>query len=335
MPSLSTPHLSIAYTDTGPRGAPVVLLIHGWPDDASAWDQVARRLNAAGLRTVVPTLRGFGDTRLDEAAPRTGNSGVHALDTMALMDGLGVDRFFVAGHDWGANIAEALAVGWPERVAALAMLASPPRLGGAPVPAFWEAQRQWYHWFMATKVGEAAVRADRRGFAHRHWVNWGPPGWFAESTFQKVAKSWDNPDWVDVTLHSYRSRWGEAEPDPASAALEDKVRATETLSLPALFVRGEADGVSPPAASAQVRRKFTGPFKLLSLPDVGHFPHREAPVEVARELARLFGGNVRRAVGAPRVSKSGLVAGIALASAAAVAALAVSDVGGRSKPTRF
>ena len=142
MAVLETDTLALAYDDDGPREGPVVLLLHGWPDDVSTWDDVRLALHGAGLRTVVPSLRGFGATRfLGPAAPRTANSGIHALDMIALMNGLGVDRFMVAGHDWGSNIAEALAVGWPRRVERMAMLATPPRLGGMPSPPFWHAQR--------------------------------------------------------------------------------------------------------------------------------------------------------------------------------------------------
>ena len=289
MPSIDTPDLTVSYREGGAADAPVVLLLHGWPDDASTWDAVAPALNAAGLRTIAPTLRGFGDTRFrDDAAPRTGNSGIHAMDQIALMDELGIERFMIAGHDWGSNIAEALAVGWPERVERIAMLSTPPRLGGMPTPPFWHAQLQWYHWFMATACGEEAVRADRKGFAHIHWVNWAPPGWFDEATFEAVARSFQNPDWADVTLHSYRSRWDEAEPDPRSQWLEDKVKATTSLSLPAIYIQGDADGVNPPAASKQVPEKFSGPFEYFRLQGVGHFPQREAPEVVARHLIGLF-----------------------------------------------
>ena len=229
MPIVDTEFVTIAYQDRGPRDGAPVLLIHGWPDDASTWDEVAPALAGHGFRVIVPTLRGFGGTRLKEGVPRTGNSAMLALDMIALLDGLGVGRFMVAGHDWGSNAAEALAVGWPERVERLAMLSTPPRLGGMPTPPFEQAQRQWYHWFMATARGAGAVRADRRAFTHLHWVNWSPPAWFDEATFQRVAASFDNPDWADVTLHSYRARWGEAEPDPRSVWLEDKVKATTTL----------------------------------------------------------------------------------------------------------
>ncbi|MGI4730779.1 MAG: L-dopachrome tautomerase-related protein, partial [Janthinobacterium lividum] len=158
-----------------------------------------------------------------------------------------------------------------------------------------------------------------------HWVNWSPPGWFGEATFRKVARSFDNPDWVDVTLHSYRARWDEAEPDPRSRWLEDKVKATQTLSLPALYVQGELDGVNPPSASRQVPAKFTGPFEYVELPGVGHFAPREAPDAVAAHLVTLFGGTATPAQEPHRMtSKKGLIAGLALAGAAAVAVAAAT-----------
>ena len=291
MPIAQTELLDVAYADTGHADGPVVLLLHGWPDDLTTWDAVAARLNAAGLRTITPSLRGFGDTRFRSMdTPRTGNSGRLAIDAIELMDALGIERFCIAGHDWGSNMAEALAVGWPERVARIAMLSTPPRLGGMPTPPFWHAQRQWYHWFQATERGAQAVRDDCNGFAHIMWENWAPEGWFDEATFEAVARSFENPDWADVTLHSYRSRWDEAEPDPSSVWLEDEVKATKTLSLPALFFQGEVDGVNPPQVSESVAEKFTGPFERILLPGVGHFPTREAPDAVAERLIMHFTG---------------------------------------------
>ena len=290
MPVIAAGDLDIDYEDAGPADGPAVLLLHGWPDDRSSWRPVAAVLNERGLRTITPSLRGFGQTRFTSAAaPRTGNSAMLALDAIALLDALGIERFSVAGHDWGSNAAEALAVGWPARVQRLAMLATPPRLGGMPTPPFEQTQRQWYHWFMATKRGAEAVRADRRGFAHIHWVNWSPPGWFDEAIFERVACAFDNPDWVDVTLHSYRARWDEAEPDPRSQWLEDRVRSTKTLSLPTLYFQGEADGINPPSASRFVAEKFSGPFERVMLSGVGHFTQREAPGEVAKRLVAHFG----------------------------------------------
>ncbi len=282
--------LDVALFDEGPRDGPVVLLLHGWPDDPGTWAAVSPTLNAAGLRTVTPALRGFGGTRfLDASTPRTGNSGVLAYDAIDLMDALGIARFFVAGHDWGSNAAEALALGWPERVPRIAMLSTPSRLGGMPTPPFPQCQRQWYHWFQATARGAKAVHGDRRGFARIMWDNWSPPGWYDEATFEAAARAFENPDWADVTVHSYRARWDEAEPDPRSAALEQRIQATQRIDTPTLYLSGAADGVNPPEAAKDVPAKFSGAFEAILLDGVGHFPTREAPDLVAAALIRHFG----------------------------------------------
>ncbi|WP_116090299.1 alpha/beta fold hydrolase [Sphingomonas crusticola] len=289
MPTIKTDLLEIDYRDEGPVEAPAVLLLHGWPDDASTWDAVGQRLNEAGFRTIAPSLRGFGNTRfLSPETPRTGNAAVLALDTMVMMDRLGIVRFFVAGHDWGSNVAEALAVGWPNRVARLAMLSSPPRLGGVATPPFWHARLLWYQWFQATQLGADAVREDPKGFARTMWENWSPAGWFDDALFDRVAQSFENPDWAEITIHSYRARWGETAVDPRSEWLEENVRKAKTLTLPFLYIQGEADGVDPPSVSANIAAKFTGPFERIVLPGVGHFPTREAPQEVASRLIALY-----------------------------------------------
>lgn len=294
MPTTHTDRLNIHFEEYGRARGDVVLLLHGWPDDASTWDDVLERLEATGLRFVVPTLWGFGRTTFrDESVPRTGNSAILAMDAIDLMDSLGVEEFAVVGHDWGSNIAEALAVGWPDRVDRIAMLSTPPRLGGMKTPPFWHAQRQWYHWFMATERGAKAVEADRRGFTHLHWENWAPDGWFNEATFERVAQSFDNPDWVAVTLHSYRCRWDEAEPDPASAWLEQRIKETKTLPLPTMYFQGDADGVNPPAVSETIDKKFSGPFERILLQNVGHFPQREDPETVARSLHHFLSTKFR------------------------------------------
>ncbi|MDX7952775.1 alpha/beta hydrolase [Lichenihabitans sp. Uapishka_5] len=285
-----TPILDMEVFDAGPRDAPAVLLLHGWPDAASTWDRVSPHLNAAGFRTIAPTWRGFGGTRFrDPATPRTGDSAILAHDAIDLMDALGLERVYVAGHDWGSNATEAMAVGWPGRIRAMAMLSTPPRLGGIPTPPFAQAQRQWYHWFMATARGAAAVHADPKGFGRLMWDNWSPPGWYGEDTFAAAAHAWENPGWADVTLHSYRARWDEAAPDPRSAALSAAVKATKTIDTPTLYIHGALDGVNPPETAEGVAAKFSGPFDRLMLDGVGHFPPREMPGEVAKALVRHFG----------------------------------------------
>lgn len=284
-----TKNLDIEVCDTGPKKGRPVLLLHGWPDDATTWDAVSKRLNGAGFRTIVPMLRGFGGTRFRSRwTKRTGNSGILALDAIDLMDALGIMRFCIAGHDWGSNTAEAIAVGWPKRVERLAMLSTPSRLGGLKIPSFAQAQRQWYHWFQATKRGTEAAAKDPHGVTHIMWLNWSPPGWFDEGTFDAVATSFDNLDWLDVTLHSYRARWEEAAPDPRSRRLETGVKATKQIATPTIYFQGAVDGVNPPDASSDIASKFSGPFERIMLPGVGHFPTREAPDIVAERLIVHF-----------------------------------------------
>jgi pimeloyl-ACP methyl ester carboxylesterase len=286
MPHVRTENLDITFLETGAQHGKPVLLLHGWPDDATTWTAVAAHLKDRHLRFVIPYLRGFGPTIFRKNdGPRTANGGILAMDAIALMDGLGIERFSVVGHDWGSHIAECLAIGWPDRVERIAQLSSTPRMGGLRTPPFRQSQLYWYQWFMATKRGAEAIAKDRKGFARIQWENWAPNGWFDEATFEAVAKSFENPDWLAVTLHSYRVRWEEAEPDPASDWLERKVKETKLLSIPAMFIQGEEDGVTPAALSENVHQTFTGPFERILLQNVGHFPQREDPETVARELA--------------------------------------------------
>lgn len=290
MPHVDTKNMRISFIEAGAKHGKPVLLLHGWPDDASTWDNVSSRLAKHDLRLIAPYLRGFGGSVfLNEDALRTANSEILAMDAIALMDGLGIDTFSVVGHDWGAGVTEALAVGWSDRVERMALVSSLPRMGGLKTPSFQQAQRYWYHWFMATKRGAEAIAENPHGFTRIQWKNWGPDGWFDEATFDAVSKSFDNPDWVAVTLHSYQARWGEADVDPASKWLETKIWETKSLSLPTLYFQGLEDGVNPPELSETLHEKFSGPFQRIVLQNVGHFPQREDPDTVARELAVFLG----------------------------------------------
>jgi pimeloyl-ACP methyl ester carboxylesterase len=290
MKRVRTRDLDVAVFAAGPADGPVVLLLHGWPDDATTWAPIAPRLNAAGFRTIAPMLRGTGGTRFrSPRVRRSGNTGILALDAIELMDALAVERFVVAGHDWGSNVAEMLAVGWPRRVARIAMMSTPSRLGGLAVTGFEQAHRYWYHWFQATRRGTEFVTRNPVAFARYMWDNWSPPGWFDEPTFKAVARSFRNPDWVPVMLHSYRSRWGEASLDRRSARLEARVKATRRLATPTLFLQGGADRVTTPAASERMAARHSGPFERFVLEGMGHFLPREAPGPVAEHLLRYLG----------------------------------------------
>jgi len=292
MPKMKTDVLEIAYLEGGPRDGPPALLLHGWPDDVRGWSGVVLALEAAGFHWVAPWLRGFGPTRfLQASAVRDGRGVALARDALDLADGLGWDRFAVAGHDWGARAAYIMAALAPERLTRVATLA----LGYAPhaafpTPAYAQSKRWWYQWFMTTDRGAAAVRADPRGFARIQWDTWSPLGWFDNAEFDATAASFDNPDWVAITLHGYRSRW-KAEPcDPRYAEPQARLETVGSLSTPTLLIQGGADACDPPAESDDQARHFHGGYRRVVLGGVGHFPTREAPLEVGELIVEHFGG---------------------------------------------
>ena len=286
MTAIGTRLLDIAFESGGPADGSPVLLLHGWPDDATAWRGVAPALEAAGYRWVAPWLRGFGSTRfLSDETPRDGSGVALAQDALDLADALGWSHFAVVGHDWGGRAAYLMAALAPERVTSIASLA----IGYAPrgrfaVPSFAQSRLWWYQWFMTTEGGAAAVRNDPIGFARIQWETWSPAGWFDAATFNATAESFRNPDWAAITLHGYRSRWQTEPLDPRYASLRDRIDATEILGVPALMIQGGADACDPANGSEDQQRYFTSGYRRLVLPGVGHFPAREAPVAVAEAV---------------------------------------------------
>lgn len=279
-----TPTLDIAYADSGPAGGPVVILIHGWPDAARAWNAVAARLNSSGYRTLVPELRGAGGTRFLSADTVRDGSGVAlANDAVDLADALGIAQFDVVGHDWGARAAYTIAALFPERarrIAALA-LAYQPR-GVFRLPDFSQARRFWYQWFMSLDGGPDAVAADPKGFARIQWETWSPPGWFDEAEFATTARAFENPDWVPITLNAYRRRWRSDQPsDPALAELYARLATIERIGVPALMIQGGADSCDEPATSEGQEAYFPAGYRRVVIDGAGHFPLREAPDAVA------------------------------------------------------
>ncbi|SAL03745.1 alpha/beta fold hydrolase [Caballeronia ptereochthonis] len=279
-----TPTLDIAYADSGPADGPIVILLHGWPDAARAWNAVAARLNAAGYRTIVPELRGAGGTRFLAADTVRDGSGVAlAKDAVDLADALGIARFDVVGHDWGARAAYTISALFPGRVRRMAALALAyqPR-GVFRLPDFSQARRFWYQWFMSLDGGPDAVAADPKGFARIQWDTWSPPGWFDEAEFAATARAFDNPDWVPITLNAYRRRWrGDQPSDPALAELYARLATIERIGVPALMIQGGADSCDEPASSEGQEGYFTAGYRRVVIEGAGHFPLREAPDAVA------------------------------------------------------
>jgi pimeloyl-ACP methyl ester carboxylesterase len=289
MPFADTPTLRIAYEIGGPADGPPVLLLHGWPDDPRTYDKIVPALQAAGFRTITPFLRGFGATTFQPGQiMRSGEMVAMAQDALDLADALELEDFAVVGHDWGARIAYALAILAPDRVTKIAAMSVGWQPGGLPTPGFEQARKYWYQWFMSTERGAQAVAKDCKAFARIMWETWAPQGWFSEDEFETTAKSFENPDWPDVTVHSYRVRWGEAEKDPRYAQLDAQLLAAQSIAVPTLMIQGGADGVTLAETTAGKGPYFTGGYARHVLDGVGHFPTREAPERVSKLLLEFL-----------------------------------------------
>ncbi|MDG4883389.1 alpha/beta hydrolase [Mesorhizobium sp. WSM4884] len=266
-------------------------LLHGWPDDATTWRDVA--LSQAGIRTITPWLRGCGPTRfVSPSTFRDGRIEALAKDAFDLMDALEIERFSVMGHDWGARIAYALAAGVPvrlETIAALSLGYSP--CGAFRVPPFEQSRAWWYQWFMSADLGAEAVAEDPKGFARLQWETWSPPGWFDDATFEAVARSFENPDWLAITLSNYRSRWRDEARDPRYDELHSKIAATESLDVPTLMIQGAADGTVLTNSAEDKDRLFTNGHRRVVLDGIGHFPTREAPDVIADAVLQHLESN--------------------------------------------
>ncbi|MFF7057814.1 alpha/beta fold hydrolase [Achromobacter spanius] len=205
-----TPLLDIAYLEWNPAGSRTAVLLHGWPDSPECWTPVAASMAAEGYRVLCPALRGFGPTRFRHAAtPRSGELAALGRDLLDFIDALALDRPTLVGHDWGARAA-ANACGLRPGVATQLILLSVGYGTNDPnqVLPLTQARNYWYHWYMATPRGAATVRDDRQAFARMMWDTWSPGAWYTPDDFNEAARAFDNPDWTDVVLHSYRHRWG-------------------------------------------------------------------------------------------------------------------------------
>jgi pimeloyl-ACP methyl ester carboxylesterase len=284
--TVNTSTLSIACEIAGPeRGHPVILL-HGWPDDTRTWDAVLPGLHTAGFRTIAPFLRGFGLTRFHTpATPRSGQLTALAQDVLDLADALGLERFALVGHDWGARaayIASALA---PNRAMASVAISVGWGTNDPSQPlSLRQAQNYWYHWLMALERGATLVHENRELFTRYIWSIWNPGWQIAEADLATTLKSFDNPDWAEVTLHSYRVRWGLAPRYPAFDELEVMVASVPVIRVPTLVLHGGADPCNDPVTSEGRERLFAGPYRRQVLDGAGHFPQRQRPDLVAAEL---------------------------------------------------
>ena len=292
---VKTPNLKLVYEEDGPKNGKPLMLVHGWPDSPRTWDKVLPILHGAGYRTIAPYLRGYGPSEfrspLFGRKPRhTGQPVAFAQDVIDLADALKLKTFDYVGHDWGASTGYALAALFPLRLERLVTLAVPFVPGPVKPPTLPQAQAFWYQWFLCSKPGAEKFREDPVAYGKRQWDTWSPDGWYSTEDLAAAAKSWTGKDFADVVLHSYRSRWGHAEKDPAYAVLQARLESTMTLGVPTLLLHGMEDHCLLAETTDGAGRYFTGGYQRILIDGVGHFPQRENPQLVADEILRHLRG---------------------------------------------
>jgi len=292
---IQTPALNIGYEDTGDRQGFPIILLHGFPDDVHAWDQVAPPLVKAGYRVLVPYLRGYGPTRFrDAAAPRMAEQAAIGQDLIDFADALRLPTFAVGGYDWGGRAASIAAALHPDRVRAAVLIGgySIQNVLAPPQPAAPEAERAlWYQWYFNTERGRAGLQANRHGICRLLWQTWSPTWHFSDETYNRTAVSFDNPDFVDVVIHSYRHRYGNAPGEPRFKAMEQQLAERPKIQIPSIVLYGADDGIArPPAESPPAERTaFTSLRARRVVAGAGHFLPREKPDAVSSAMLELLG----------------------------------------------
>jgi pimeloyl-ACP methyl ester carboxylesterase len=273
--------LDVGYVEVGPSSGQPVVLLHGWPYDIHSYAEVAPPLAAAGYRVVVPFSRGFGTTRfLADAAVRNGQQSALAVDTIALMDALGIEAAILGGFDWGARTANVVAALWPERckgmVSVSGYLIGSQQANKAPLPPQAELA-WWYQYYFATERGRAGYDRYRRDFARLIWHTASPQWRFDDATFGRSASAFDNADHVDIVIHNYRWRIAVAEGEPEHDDLEQRLAQSPAITVPTITLEGDANGAPHPEPAAYASR-FTGKYLHRTLAGgVGHNLPQEAP----------------------------------------------------------
>jgi pimeloyl-ACP methyl ester carboxylesterase len=283
--------LAVGYAEAGPAGGPTVILLHGWPYDIHSYVDVAPLLAAEGYRVIVPYLRGYGTTRfLSDETLRNGQQSALAVDTIALMDALEIDKAILAGFDWGARTADIVAALWPERCTALVSvsgyLIGSQEAGKLPLSP--EAERQWwYQYYFATERGRVGYDKYRRDFAKLIWRSASPTWNVDDATFDRSAASFDNPDHVEIVIHNYRWRLGLADGEADYDELEERLAEGPVITVPTITLEGDANGAPHPDPGAYAK-KFSGRYSHRTITGgIGHNLPQEAPEAFAKAVIEV------------------------------------------------
>lgn len=289
--TIETTDLAIAVETYGPHGGDTVVLMHGFPDDVRAYDQVVGPLVADGMRVLVPYLRGFSPTRfLDPAAPRMAQQAAIGEDLFQLLEATGTDQAILAGYDWGGRAACITAIMHPERVKGLVSITGyNVKIGRLPAPPKDPKQLQalWYQWLFGTKPGRLALEENREALCEAMWRWWSPTWQFTPEQFNTTAQSFHNPDFVDCVIHSYSHRWAGAEGDPRFDAIEAHLATKPPITVPSVILHGIDDGVAPVASSRDHGALFPAGTPRLEVENAGHFLPWERPDSVVEAIRTL------------------------------------------------
>jgi pimeloyl-ACP methyl ester carboxylesterase len=283
--------LDIAYYEAGPSDGPVAILLHGFPYDIHSYVNVAPQLAAQGCRVIVPYLRGFGATRFrDPATLRSGEQAAIGADVIALMDALNIRRAVLGGHNWGGRAACVAAALWPERfrgmVTVNSYLIQDLSRAAVPISPKYEVAL-WYEYYFQLERGRVGLAAHRREIARLLWKQWSPAWDFDDATFDRSAAAHDNPDYVDVVIHSYRHRFGAAAGDPRYAELQQRLASLPPISVPSVTLDGDKDGVLSASDGRASASKFTGRRIHRVVRGAGHNVPQEAPDAFAAAVMEL------------------------------------------------
>ena len=290
--SARTPVLDIAFEATGPETGSPVILLHGFPYDPRAYDEVVPNLVLQGHRVLVPYLRGYGPTRfLAEETPRSGQQAALGKDLLDFMDALNIQRATLVGYDWGGRAACIVSALWPARVQALVTVNgyNIQNIAASAQPAPPEQEhRLWYQYYFHTERGRAGLTANRFELCRLIWRLWSPTWQFSDETYARSAASFDNPDFVDVVIQSYRHRYGYAPGDPALEPIEAQLAAQPSIAVPTIVLDGLDDGVNPARPTDWAAAYFTARYERRLIPAAGHNLPQEQPGAVVKAVLDLL-----------------------------------------------
>jgi pimeloyl-ACP methyl ester carboxylesterase len=290
--TVQTSVLDIGYEDRGPRDGFPIILLHGFPDDVRVWDDVAPPLTKAGFRVLAPYLRGHGLTRFREGQPHMAEQAAIGQDVVDFADALGIRQFAVAGYDWGGRAANVVAAIYPERVRAGVFIGgyTIQDVFSPPAPASAEAEHAaWYQWYFNMERGRLGLMKNRREICKLLWQLWSPTWHFTDETFNRTAPSFDNPDFVDAVIHSYRHRHGNAPGEIRFDSMEHKLAERPKITVPAIILYGADDGIAkPPGDNPAERAQYPSLVARRIVTGSGHFLPRQRPDAMSDSLVELL-----------------------------------------------